>query len=481
MTVLLVFGHALLSLVLIGAGRLPGSSNRHRVVLGCSGAGILLGVVAALGAEGSWRTLELGGGATIVAGAAAACSWLLVGALDLGRGRWYQGALVGVGATGLLAFASNEWLVPGLLFWLCGSVALGAILIPEHGRGALWIALAASDVALTLAVLAHGIGVESWEMPVPIDGWQYFVVLAAVVLRCGSLPRAGGWVLLGSPGSACVPLLVGGAFVLLATLGARPQPWAAAAALVVALICAITSILKKTPSISLVGAWPVALGAGATLATTDAVAGAGVAALLATAALVLWPYSSKRGAVERGLLISFAPTTAGFGVVALGAIVAFSRAVEADTVAASAPWTAASALFPVALAAGTVLAMRVSSQTTSWSYEPAAVVATWALIAASIAIAITSAGAIGVEAEPLGPQGRVVTLYAVAVGAGALAARRARPMEQATVDEEHFELEVEALLPSRAKWLVVGAGALALSALGMAAYLTVEGLSVGFL
>jgi small-conductance mechanosensitive channel len=219
------------------------------------------------------------------------------------------------------------------------------------------------------------------------------------------------------------------------------------------------------------------------------VPGAAAAALVIVALVVLWPLSPGRGRAERGLILTFAPATAGFVVVVGAARAAFARAVEGASAgpfggASSIEWTVASALLPVTLAAGVVVGVRVARQSEPAGFEPAAVVGTWVVFAAAIVLGLSARAVLGVSAEVLGPPERVVGLSVAALAAGLAAARVARRKRTPLPAEprgDAFRMELPPVWPRAARVASASAPALVALALGATMWLTYEGLREGFL
>lgn len=477
---LLFLGHALLggtALLFVHASR----EIRSRVVMAVAGAGVLLGLILVLTDGTDWRTMSLQRPGAAIAGVAVAAAWVVVAALDLGRGHVEHAVFAGVAGSGLVGFSLNDWVVPALLFWGCSSFALLLLVRREHGRGLVLASVGLSDLLLIAGLSLDASTTEAWALPGALDGLPFALVATAAVIRSGAVPALGGWGLLGSPTAAALPLMTGGSFAMLEATAGRSQPWLAVVMLAAGLATSAVTILRESPWMSAIGAWPVSLSMGATLLAPAAGAGASVAAVLAVAAVAVWPYASTGGRRSRGLLLAFAPATAGFGVIALALSRAFDRSRGSGT-EDSLAWTLAAALLPVALAAGVVLAMRVGSLGAPWGYEPTAVVATWVFVGASVLVGVIAAGSLGVDAEPLGPHGRVLALDAIALVIGVLAARSglaARAGAAASHSDEHFVIGVTTGPPPRLMGYI--ATALWIGAAAILFYLTIAGLKVGFL
>jgi hypothetical protein len=454
-------------------------------VVACAAAGVTLSLLLALsgGDDQGWRTTLLTPEAATVAGLSGVCAWFLVALLDGGRGRWDHAALVGVGVSGLALFASNRWLVPALVFWMCAGLAV-AVGIRTGGGGWAGLTVALSDAAVVAALVASGLAAREWTLPAPLTGWELYVVLGAAALRAGVVPGFGPFEL-GRDRAALAPIVIGGSFALLLRVGARADAWAAIAALIAALAVATWSVAQRRPARAAAASWPIALCLGAAYVAPAVVPGAAAAALVIVALVVLWPLSPGRGRAERGLILTFAPATAGFVVVVGAARAAFAHAVGGPPGAQAAiEWVVASALLPVTLAASVVVGVRVARQSEPAGFEPAAVVGTWLVFAAAIVLGLAARAVLGISAEVLGPPERVLGLSVVALAAGVVAARGARRMRTPLPAEprgEAFLMEVAPSWPHAARIASALAPALVALAVGATMWLTYEGLREGFL
>ncbi len=471
-------------MALVATASLP-QSLRSRFVTAGAAAGVTLSVLLALsgGDDQTWRTTLLTSEAATVVGLSGACAWLLVGLLDLGSGRWDQASLVGVSVSGLALFASNRWLVPGLIFWMCAALAVAVGIRTEGAGGWAGLAAALSDAAVVAVLVVHGIDRGEWGMPAPLSGWELYVVLGAAALRSGAFPGVGPFELTRYR-AALAPVVIGGSFALLLRVGARAEPWAGVALLVVALAVAGWTVAQRDPARAAVASWPIALCLGAAYVAPGVVPGAAAAALVIATLVVLWPLSPGRGRAERGLVLTFAPATAGFVVIVGAARAAFAHAVGAEGETASLAWTVAAALLPVTLAAGVVVGVRVARQSEPRGYEPAAVVGTWVVFAAAIVLGLAIRAVLGISAEVLGPPERVLGLLVVALAAAALAAYlagRTRTPLPAHGRGDVFRLEVTTGWPRAARVASTTAPAITALALGATLWLAYEGLREGFL
>ena len=391
----LSLGHAVASVVLLASSHRP-AKERARAVWACSGVGVLLAgvLVAGVGSGQHWRALALRESATVV-GAAVATAWVVAAIVDLGRGRWEVGALIGVASTALILASSSEWLVPGLLFWFCGSVAIGVLGLQSATNSGALVALFASDLALGAGLIASGVGGATWRMPVLVDGWHGYVLLLAALLRLGALPRVGVWGLLGSPAAAAIPLFIGGAFALplrtIAVLGG----WPAVVVLAGAVAIAFAAVTTESPSISGIAPWPVLVCLAGSVLAAGVRPAAAVTAALSAGVVSLWPHASRSAAPARALQLSFTPVTAAFSILASGRAAAFQRVVSSQPLSAALPWVICFTLLLAAVVLGAALGARLARQGGDSLVDEASY-ATWGLVGASILVALAPT-----EASPL--------------------------------------------------------------------------------
>ena len=484
MIAFLYLGHAAIGLALLATRALT-RELRSAAVLAGSAAGALLaaGLYLAGGSNAAWRTTELEAPTAAMIAVAIVCAWILLGALDRGSGRGDAGCLIGVGCSGLVLFATNEWVVPGALFWVASSLA---VVVMTRGKSAApaRVAVLVSDVAVVVALASHSLDLQTWRMPEAMEGWPYWVLVAALGVRAGVLPQLGVWATLPSRIGACaLPLVVAGGFALLLGPAGGSQVAVGLVLLVVALASCLWALIGKDLLVTTVAAWPVALTLGVGFISPEATARAGIAAVLAVTAVVLWPHCLGKAEAERGLLLAFVPATAGFGVIVAGALEAFERATESKTVIESAPWAAAAALLPAALAAGVALGARLGRR-----LEPAApgrlpLAASWIVVGLSVLIGVVPDGFLELESGA-GSTARTTWLHLVALGAGigaalVFAGRSGRVIP----GRAEGRLLTGAILarPPFGVALVWLSVALGVVAVGGALWLTYEGLKVGFL
>ena len=484
MIALLYLGHAAIGLSLLATQPLK-RELRSAAVLAGSGAGALLaiGLYLAGDSNAAWRTTDLAAPMAAMTAVAMSCAWILLGALDRGSGRGDAGCLIGVACSGLVLFATNEWVVPGALFWVASSLA---IVVMTRGKSAApaRVAVLVADVGVVVALASYSLDLQTWRMPQGMERWPYWVLVGALVVRAGVLLQLGVWTALSSRmGASGLPLLVAGGFALLLGPAGGSQVGVGLALLVVALASCLWALVGKDMRLDTVAAWPVALTLGVGFISPEAVARAGIAAALAVTAVVLWPHCLGRAEAERGLLVAFVPATAGFGVIVAGALEAFERANESTTVIESAPWATAAALLPAALAAGVALGARLGRRLEPATPEPLPLAASWIVLGLSVLLGVVPEGFLGLESGA-GTTARTTLLHLVAVAAGigaafVLAGRSGHVIPSRA--EGRLLTGAIVARPSFGVPLVWLSVALGMVAVGTALWLTYEGLKVGFL
>jgi hypothetical protein len=477
MLAVLVLGHGFLALIALAMQGVV-EELRRRAMPVLASVGIALGgaLFFLRHSDLAWRTISLEPGPAVAAGLGAACAWLLVMLFDRGTGRWEPAALTGVAATGLSLFALNRWSAPALLFWCASSIAIGVSVRQGTRRTHVWATLALSDGLLTGALIWHGLSAGSWELPRPVTGGPFWLLVAAAVLRAGIWPRAAGW---GAGDSYVWPLLPAGAFVLCAGIAGRQEPWVALGLLLIALGCLVWLLMRSEMELSLAGAWPVALMLAVLFVVPGAPWQATAAGLLVATSVLLWPVAEGRAQIERGLLVAFVPPSAGFSAIVAAAIASFDRATATTDVMRAIPWTAVTALLPAAVAGGVMLGVRVGRRAEAEHYEVGAVIATWVLFGSVLAAGLWPRILSGEDAAA----GRVFVLNLVAVAVGLGAARLGlRPASFAPAEPGRpIRLALLDVPRSAAHIIEVGAGSIAaIAALG-ALWFVVRGLQVGFL
>ena len=482
MTEFLLFAPAAAS-VLLGAVFRRLQEWRARVVLYAigGGAGVALFVVAS--SEESWRTVTFGP-ASAIGGAAVACSFLLAGVLDLRTDRWRVPTLIGIAGTAMTLAVSNDWLVPGLLFWTCSTLALAAIGTDARQGASLWMTLFLSDALLYAALVGWGVSESSWAMPASLGGWMFYAALAAIVLRAGAVPYFGLWRMLDSPAVAAAPVAVGGAFAIGERFVFGAAPLEAASLVVLALVVALWGTIARDTPYGVMAAWPVALLLGAALASSSAVTAAALGAIVATSLFALWPQASS-AAPARAIALAFVPPGVGFWAVLAAATYSFGRLIDAPDVLEEASWVVVSALLPFAVAAAVSVGARVARARGGASLK-AAVVASWALIAVSIAAGLWPETILDLNETAVPDPSRTGLLFGGALVLGAAGGWFARERAwggrvSVTDAPRHFRRYGPTL--SR-RWLLAlewAALTMGLGTIAAVAWFTVEGLRSGFL
>jgi hypothetical protein len=467
--------------LLVAGARLPRRARSRWTVAVCVG-GAVAGAVLAVAGDGMWRSTSLAPDAGRAAGTGIACAWVLAAVLGPPGERWRTGALVGASSAGLALFAGNQWVAPALLFWVCSSAALVALLLRPRGHGLAALVVGAADAAFVGAVVGAALDEESWRVAEPLSGWPRWLALGALLMRAGIVPRVGVWQSLRSPAAACLPLLVAGSFVVMERFVGGPLPWLGVALLAGAIALLGPALTRRALVASTVGAWPVLLMLAAVAVTPPAAGRAGVAACLSVAIVAAWPSSAGRARMPRGLGLAFLPPFVGFGVVLSAAVAAFDRAAGAPTSLDSVPWTGAAAILPIALAGGVVLGLNATLQSRAAAREGPPAIATWAFSAAALLAGVAEPGAFG---NP----GRVRVLYviAAAVGVAAVYVSLARRHEEEIGPIEEgpgallFDPGLVTFSPRAETALTWAAAGLVIGAAGCVGWLTFEGLRTGFL
>jgi hypothetical protein len=472
---LLAVGQAFLAAMLFLVAGLP-VRIRHRAIQFASTVG-LASAVALYAVDDRWRTVDLGRPEARIAAVGVGAAWLLVLVGERRRGDWRTAALVGCASTGLLLAAPNRWLVPMLIFWSAGTFAIMLSLRDARPASLGWFALIAGDGLLIAALIGAAQDSGTWFRPEGMDGWHLWAASAGTILRAGVIPLSGVWGALETDAGPILPLVVAGAFALpMPSLAA--QPWVSAMLLGAALWLAGWSLLHRGLRIGIVAAWPVCLGLATAFAASRAEGAAGVQATLACAAVALWPATLGRGQVERGILISFLPLTAGFAAVGLASGAAFETASPISGLDFL-PWAILVGLLPLAQLAGVLLAARTGAEAEPERFEPAAVLALWSLLAASVTVSIVAPQGVG---EPhVGGRWLQIGALAGAVGA-AVAMRRSRPPSAEPAPPplayRRSIIEPRPVIDRSVAW---AAGLIALVTLATLMWFVVDGLRLGFL
>ena len=491
----LIVGHGGLGLLALVASFLP-ERGRRRALVAFSVLGVGGGVaIAVLGVTGeSWRSLDLGPEA-VVAGAASSVGWMVAAATVAKRGRSVACALVGVTSCSLIVAATSRWLVPMLLFWICSTLAL-AVLAGTSGRaGPVWAALFLSDALLVGALFWNWIDERVWQLPLALDGWPRYLVLASAAVRAGAVPAVGVWGALRGTSAPVAPLLAGGAFLMLPIALGPAEPWTASALFAVAVLGAGGALWKGRALLPAAGSVTPALLLGSTMVAPQGLVAAGLAAVLAGGAIALWDPQSEHGSAERSLALATLPPWIGFSAVVLAASTAVARVTSAEDVIDKVPWSLVVVLLPAALAAAVVVAARcalTSPPSSSWwagfkrmDDGAVATFVTRLILVAGIAGGMTPGEWLGLEGGFFDWSARRTILFGAALVLGVGAAwwpgrRLASDRELARVDLSWAVVEPRAA--SVAGRILLGLSLLlAVASIAVVAWFTFEGLRLGFL
>jgi hypothetical protein len=472
---------ALIGLLVVPAERALQPIAKARFVFFAS----LAGVAAAVGlfllrhSETEWRTTLVRPGPVVAAAVAAGCAWLLVAVLDPGEGRWQRAALTGVAASAVALFAANQWIVPALLFWVAHSAAVW-MLFEDHPQSATArMLLAMSDVALVASLTTHAIAEESWTIPLEADGIVLGLAAAAAIIRVGLLPLVATDTAEGRSGPE-LPLVVGGAFVLVTGLAEAEQPWVGLALVVVAFALGLWSVLSRRLDLGAIAGWGPLVMLAVLFVVPGAPWQAAAGGLLTLTAAVLWPHSLGRAQIERGLLLALVPPAAAFSAVVVSAVATFDQATAGGSLVEAIPWAAVTALLPAVLALGIALGTRIARQREPEAYEPSAVIATWAVFLAALASGMWPR----LPASTASATSRAFVLNVIAIGLGIVAARLfvgVGAKEDVVEEGPHWSERSLRLPPELARgteWFALGAAGVSIAA---TLWLTFSGLRVGFL
>lgn len=459
--------------------------DRERARLVRMGALVGMGVSALLflvrGNDETWGAAQLEPDSGAIVAAAAFCAWAIVASGAGGSARWDVGALVGAGSTGLALFATSGWIVPAMLFWVVVSVAT-AVAVPASRRSAgLWLTLVLSDACFVGGWIAVWLDTSSWALPDGVEGWALIPLAAAIVLRTGALAGEGSWELSSGPQAAMLPLVVGSGFALVPAVSRGEEVYLSLGLLVVAAALVGWAVASTRPRLGPLGAWTSAVMLALCVIEPEALGRAGVAALLGTTVIVLWPHTGGRAQAERGLLLSAVPLTVGFGAIVGGAGVSFERATLADSVLSAAPWSAVAALLPVALAGGVTLGAQIARRSEPEHFEPGAVLVTWGIAVVALVLGLAPRADLAFSGGGTATS-RAMWLFVVAAIAGVVAARVVGKVPGVKMEPGEPPGPHPARLdggPARAVALATAAAAVPI--LGAVAWLTYEGLRNGFL
>ena len=476
MIAFLVLSHAGLALLALAA-RGAEQESRERFVQGVAVAGgtIALGTFFATPLlDETWRTLELTPAGTRLASMAVAVAWIVtaVGERSRGGGRVDTIVYTGAASTALFFYSVNAWSVPALLFAAIAGMGIAALHDrPSPAIGAVAVASALLGAALVWRIVDGG----GWGLPVPITGAPLWlaaaagVLFAAVPILAPARDRAS---------LSAIPLALGLSFATFASIALGTGPIVALAVLAIAFAAVIRVLTRDAVGQRIVGGWVIGITVALAAATSNpyVVTRAGIAAMLAAAALALWPLSLGRAQIERGLLVAFVAITSGFNAVAAAAAHAFERANSTDDLLLAAPWAAIAALLPVALAAGVTLGASLGRTPEPEEYSRSGVLASWVLVLLTVTV-----GVIPYVGETTRGEGRGVALYVVAVLAGVAAARFAPALGAGApppTAPSRFVTATDLPWPDVARIGALGLGVVvAIATVG----LTFQGLRLGFL
>jgi hypothetical protein len=442
---------------------------RFIALLGCA-----LGIALVVGADdiGMWRTTTPSGAPGAIAGAAAGAAWLIV-AVRPGAGP-RPAIVTGVAGSALALFATSLWIVPTLLFGACALMAIAALVSLGAVRSLAWFSVAGVGAAIVVSLGFAAWDAHGWGAIEP-EGLYRGLAYGAAIAAAGILPLL-VWQAVGV-GSGAVPLLAGCGFVLLARIGGDPDPRIAAGLLILALALAAGAWISRLTIVA-VGAWSSATFAALAFATRDAIVITAIAAVVAVAAIALWPYSRGRGRLSRGLILSFAPPTVAFAAVVAAEARAFSQATSAAS--SDGAWAAVAALLPLVLAAGVIIGCGAARTGESDDFEPEVVLGTWGLLVAAVVGGAFLQAVVTVP--PVVAHTSVPFVYPLALVAGiVVAVRTPSPVEAAASTDAPVAIGVLALPKWLDRTLTVVAAVLGVGAVAAVGWLTLEGLSVGFL
>lgn len=498
----LLFGHAALGLLSGLTFFLP-ARWRSRALIGIAMIGFLLAAagLAWSGSGESFRGFELGGRAVPVA-AGVAAAWLLIAALP-GSASWTMGSLTGIACSALLLAATSLWVAPTLLFLSCALVAVAAASTWGRSRPLFWIPGFASVAALGAAFAELALGDGGWQISTSLVGWPRYVVIGAGVVLAGAIPMTGHWSLARDRAAAAGPLLTGGGFLYLHLALEEPDRWATLVLLFAGLLFGVAAYATRRFVPSLVGAAFVSLMAAAACAGPQALNAAAVAAVAGTAALALGtqsPLASAARTLAVGVFLPFLPVVAA-GYLAAGSLEgSATSSLAIDRV----PWTLVAVLTPVAMAVLVGAALRVARSSTAPPVEassqqddapqgvrrglrlptvPGGTLAAWILVVSSVALALLPGHVLEINSSFMAAAPRHLLLFGVALllagGAAWFHRSRLRDTQSAVAEvAEPFIYEPGPRLARALSWVSV---LLALAMTGLAGWITVEGLLVGFL
>lgn len=471
-------GAALLSATLLaGASYLHLVEYRAAAVRLIGFAGVVLGIGLAIGGAGSsWRTLGGERDLMVLAGIGIAAGWALILSLDRVEGHAAVAACLAVGACALPFVVVSAWLVPTLMFLALLTVA--AALSAHLERNPSLLAQGALGLGLVGAGLTLARG-ESWVRPSSFGVTETALLIAGATILVWPLDRLGAWGAAGRPAGAFFPLLHAAAFAALAAADPDPQPWAASGILALVLGSALWHGVRSPERFR-----PGPLAAGAALAAAvlnpELAVPAGIATVLASSSAALGaPY-----AFGSGLLGGAVPLTAGWLVLLTAVSRAFRLAGGSADLTERLPWLIFVSLAPVVMTAGVIGAVRWVREA-RFSGRLRALAGEGPLLLSLLAAALP-APFLRLDPTPLGERGSVLWLVIVALLAafGAGSYMHSRSSATGAVPEESMppaRREAERG-PDWYERSLEWAGWAAVAAVtGMTAFLTFQGLKVGFL
>jgi hypothetical protein len=468
----LLLAPAALSLILL-LFTFAGHSVRSAASRVAGVLGVLLSVAFVISSHGGlvWRGTFLSTGPALVAGTAAACSWLLIAVGAGAEPRPERAALVGAGATSLLLISVSEWLVLVCLFLVTLTFAAAASMSRGRRASAAWMGIAGGTALVVGGLGAAWLDHELWRFP-SLTGWRMWVVVGGAGSITGCVPLLGAWASGADPGSESAPLLLGAGFIFLLRASPGTQPWVAAGLLLMVALGYSWSA-SGDRKLGTFAPWPVTGAFALGLAAPGVIPVIGTATILALSVVILSPRS---GAGATLLLVPHLPLTAGFAALLVTGEVAFTNATRAATASVAVPWSLIVFALPVALIAANSATASLVRRTIGGRIDRGAWVGAWVLAAASSALALIPRA---VSLPSLA--GRDLVLLGSALFAGvmaaALVARRHRSVPEARAGEAEATAEpMRFRVATAIAALIFGLGSVAGTG-----YLLVEGLRVGFL
>lgn len=493
-SVVLLAGHGGLGLLCLVALLLRGRWRSGTLLFFClTGVGLGIALIVLNQSSETWRTTELSSICTVV-GASAACAWLIAAVTGAANGRVLVCSLIGVSSSALALAATSRWAAPALFFWVCSSLGIAVLAGRARARGSVWVVLFASDVALAAVLVGTWSDTKDWLLPTELDGWAFYALLLAALLRAGAIPGIGTWGLTTTFGAPALPLLTGSAFALLPIALGPADPWVGAGFFALALGAGIWGIVRRTLLVSIASGSLIAVLLGLALIAPQGLVAAGFAAVLAGAVVASWP-AVTAGGVERAILFTVLPIGAAFIALGTGVVVAIEETAVAQDVVDKVPWSLVLVLIPTSVAATLALAVRaarsqanrgVNNEAVGHPKRALALAANRLLLVGALAGVLIPGEWLGLEAAYAQWEPRRAVLVGSAIVLGAAAAffssRRPRNVEAATVTPVLVEFSLDprpGSLPARVlSWVGL---LFAVVATGAVAWFTLEGLRLGFL